>query len=220
MARGAHARDRGEARETPRLAQAVTVARVAGSGLIAAVLIATLAAGTILSAASKLAVRIWLRLGLRRRLIAAMIISPFAGILAGNTGLIPGGDAPALIAGLAGVSVFGLWLWVVQIYGRWRWRRRLGLVVPGSLDAHILDNTSRIGELEHLVAVLREENAALRRGLSAACAAAGMGDPLGYPAQRPWLRVVGDDSGPLPRISLRHGHAQVQRGHLHARTGA
>lgn len=145
MRNGAHMK-----KKAGQTAKNAVIAGLAGSGALAAfvVILAVMATSRILSATWKAAVHTWERLRVRGRLIAAMVASPFLAIFAGNLGLIPSGDIAALISGLAGVAFFGMWLWAFQKVSQWRWRRRRGIMVPGSLGAHILSTSDRVTELE------------------------------------------------------------------------
>jgi hypothetical protein len=208
------ARGNGEQAEPRLTARAVELAEMPGPSTLTTFtfLVALFVACGILAAVSKAVSQVWVRLGARGRLIAGMVASFPTAIIAGNAGLIPNGDTAALIYGLAGVTFFGAWLRLWGRYSRRRWgrrswRKRRGVIVPGSLDVHVAGNGTRIGELEaRAVAAdaemeeLRQTVAMLTRTLTAIGIAANVGIPEMHQEPR-HLRLVGSDARSMPGAS-------------------
>ena len=146
----------------------------------------------------------WRRLGTHGRLVAGMIMCWPAADALRAMGALPRWHVVSMLVGAAGTAVFGCALAAVRARGRRRWRAQGAVALAGGWQeradvnaAAIAADRARIETLEHEAAALRHEVTALCRGLSAACAAAGMNTQ--HPHRH--LRAVGDGTGPLPRIS-------------------
>lgn len=156
-------------------------------------LLAVLALCGALTFAGREVSRAWIRMGSYGRLNAAGNLMWPAAILAHRAGLIHG-HLVSLTAGGAGWLAFWAAGKVLRARGRRRWRRgQVQETVPaqarGWREAVAL-NTSVIAADRARIAGLEEDLGALRRGLSAMCAAAGIGEDAPAPATAPHLRLV------------------------------
>jgi hypothetical protein len=159
-----------------------------------ALLLAVAVAFYTVAVAAVAAARIWHGLGVHGRFIAAMVAAPFTAVLASSAGLLPAGPVAILIAAGAGVAVFGAWLRIVTWRGQREWKqRRHPAVVHGGAAADSGATAAWVDEHERRIVMLERALLAIREG-------SGDGTPAEMRARR-HLRAVGDDSGPLPRIS-------------------
>jgi hypothetical protein len=154
---------RWEIGQTARAATAaVLVFVIAATGFT--ILAAVYTVSTVARATGRVAVSVWRRLGVRGRLIAGMVCSPFVAITAGDAGLMPAGDVAAVLGGLGGVVVFGGWMLALRYYGQWRWRQGGGVAVNGSgpgwrerADANAAGIAALNARMDDLFALMAED---------------------------------------------------------------
>jgi hypothetical protein len=165
-----------------------------------AVFAATFTVLTISAVVSRIARRCmwwWQLLGLRRRLMVAMVLSYLMGSVAVDTGLNLAQDVAALAAGGAGVALFGGWLWLDKRRGQREWERKKQsregvLVVDGGADdgSHLDEMTARYAEMVQRVAALERWRDATHEGMVRAFTAAGRPVPDEMAAEAPTLTML------------------------------
>jgi len=135
-----------------------------GTAVFAATFIVLLASAAV-SRIARRCVWWWKLLGLRRRLMVAMVACYLMASIAVFTGLTLPQDAAAFAAGGAGVALFGGWLWLDKRRGQRQWERskqsREGVqVVDGGAEGGSrLDEIA--GQAEHLSQLMQASGARL-----------------------------------------------------------
>ena len=174
-----------------------------GTAVFAATFIVLLAS----AAVSRIARRCawwWKLLGLRRRLMVAMVACYLMASIAVFTGLTLPQDAAAFAAGGAGVALFGGWLWLDKRRGQRQWERskqsREGVQVVDGGAGDAIAGAARLDEMdarqvatEMDVAALLRWRDAMQEGLIRTLTGAGRPIPAEIVAEdvtQPILRVI------------------------------
>ena len=140
-----------------------------GTAVFAATFIALLASAAV-SRIARRCVWWWKLLGLRRRLMVAMVACYLMASIAVFTGLTLPQDAAAFAAGGAGVALFGGWLWLDKRRGQRQWerkkQRREGVQVVdggGEGGSRLEEIAGRVEQLAELVQTHHAEQDLLGR---------------------------------------------------------
>jgi len=163
--------------------------------------VSVLGARALVMLALRGAALMWRRAGVYGRLTGGMVLAwPAADVLRA-LGVLPRYHVVSMLFGAVVSGTFACAIATMRGRARRRWKDGRAMVLSGGWQDAAAGNAARIQDGQERIAELERHVAALSRALSGICEASGMNAPGGLP-QRPHLRLVGDGTGPIPRISL------------------